>query len=129
MARALLKAREGDTVVLRTPGGTEELEVVVRALRAARHRRPASRHLTEVATASARRRIAWLTRLRCGPYSAVTMEDDLAALEAERRRADRVHARAADANEILRRELLALQERNRDLNGARGRRRRRGSTR
>jgi transcription elongation factor GreB len=28
MARALLKAREGDTVVLRTPGGTEELDVV-----------------------------------------------------------------------------------------------------
>jgi len=28
MARALLKAREGDTVTLRTPGGVEELEVV-----------------------------------------------------------------------------------------------------
>ena len=28
MARALLKAREGETVVLRTPGGTEELEVL-----------------------------------------------------------------------------------------------------
>ena len=28
MARALIKAREGDTVVLRTPGGMEELEVV-----------------------------------------------------------------------------------------------------
>jgi transcription elongation factor GreB len=28
MARALLKAREGDTVVVRTPGGPEELEVV-----------------------------------------------------------------------------------------------------
>jgi transcription elongation factor GreB len=28
MARALLKAHEGDTVVLRTPGGTEELAVV-----------------------------------------------------------------------------------------------------
>src|SRR6185437_12545047 len=28
MARALLKAREGDTVVLRTPGGTEDLDVV-----------------------------------------------------------------------------------------------------
>src|SRR5206468_8339071 len=28
MARALLKAREGETVVLRTPGGVEELEVV-----------------------------------------------------------------------------------------------------
>ena len=28
MARALLKAREGDTVVLRTPGGVEELEIV-----------------------------------------------------------------------------------------------------
>ena len=28
MARALLKAREGDTVILRTPGGAEELEVV-----------------------------------------------------------------------------------------------------
>ena len=28
MARALLKAREGDTVQLRTPGGVEELEVV-----------------------------------------------------------------------------------------------------
>lgn len=27
MARALLKAREGDTVVLRTPGGTEELAI------------------------------------------------------------------------------------------------------
>ena len=27
MARALLKAREGDVVTLRTPGGTEELEV------------------------------------------------------------------------------------------------------
>jgi len=28
MARALLKAREGDTVTLRTPSGTEELEIV-----------------------------------------------------------------------------------------------------
>ena len=28
MARALLKAREGDTVTLRTPGGVEELEVL-----------------------------------------------------------------------------------------------------
>lgn len=28
MARALLKAREGDTVLLRTPGGVEELEIV-----------------------------------------------------------------------------------------------------
>ena len=28
MARALLKAREGDTVVVRTPGGVEELDVV-----------------------------------------------------------------------------------------------------
>jgi transcription elongation factor GreB len=28
MARALLKAREGETVVLRTPGGVEEIEVV-----------------------------------------------------------------------------------------------------
>ena len=28
MARALLKAREGDTVTVRTPGGSEELEVV-----------------------------------------------------------------------------------------------------
>ena len=28
MARALLKAREGDTVVLRTPGGIEELDVL-----------------------------------------------------------------------------------------------------
>jgi transcription elongation factor GreB len=28
MARALLKAREGDTVVLRTPGGVEELDIV-----------------------------------------------------------------------------------------------------
>ena len=28
MARALIKAREGDAVTLRTPGGTEELEIV-----------------------------------------------------------------------------------------------------
>ncbi|HEX8009749.1 MAG TPA: transcription elongation factor GreB [Casimicrobiaceae bacterium] len=28
IARALLKAREGDTVVLRTPGGVEELEIL-----------------------------------------------------------------------------------------------------
>lgn len=28
MARALIKAREGDTVMLRTPGGTEELEIL-----------------------------------------------------------------------------------------------------
>src|SRR5689334_7648978 len=28
MARALMKAREGDTVTLRTPGGVEELDVV-----------------------------------------------------------------------------------------------------
>ena len=28
MARALLKAREGDTVIVRTPGGIEELDVV-----------------------------------------------------------------------------------------------------
>jgi transcription elongation factor GreB len=29
MARALIKAREGDTVVLNSPGGVEELEVLV----------------------------------------------------------------------------------------------------
>jgi transcription elongation factor GreB len=28
MAKALIKAREGDTVTLRTPGGTEELEII-----------------------------------------------------------------------------------------------------
>lgn len=28
LAKALLKAREGDMVTLRTPGGVEELEVV-----------------------------------------------------------------------------------------------------
>ena len=28
MARALTKAREGDTVTLRTPGGVEELEIL-----------------------------------------------------------------------------------------------------
>jgi len=28
MARALIKAREGDTVVLSTPGGTEQLEII-----------------------------------------------------------------------------------------------------
>ena len=28
MARALLKAREGETVLLRTPGGVEELEII-----------------------------------------------------------------------------------------------------
>jgi transcription elongation factor GreB len=28
MAKALIKAREGDTVVLRTPGGSEELEIL-----------------------------------------------------------------------------------------------------
>jgi transcription elongation factor GreB len=28
MARALLRAREGDTVSVRTPAGTEELDVV-----------------------------------------------------------------------------------------------------
>jgi transcription elongation factor GreB len=28
IAKALLKAREGDTVTLRTPGGIEELEIV-----------------------------------------------------------------------------------------------------
>ena len=27
MARALIKAREGDSVTLQTPGGTEELEI------------------------------------------------------------------------------------------------------
>ena len=41
MARALLKAREGDTVTLRTPAGAEQLEVVRVALRAARDRRAA----------------------------------------------------------------------------------------
>ena len=28
MARALIKAREGDSVTLRTPGGIEELEIL-----------------------------------------------------------------------------------------------------
>jgi transcription elongation factor GreB len=28
MARALIKAREGDTVTVRTPGGAEDLEIV-----------------------------------------------------------------------------------------------------
>ncbi|WP_313464485.1 GreA/GreB family elongation factor, partial [Achromobacter sp.] len=28
VARALIKAREGDTVVLRTPGGIEELDIL-----------------------------------------------------------------------------------------------------
>ena len=39
MARALIKAREGDTVTLQTPAGPEELEIAGRALRTARHRR------------------------------------------------------------------------------------------
>ena len=38
MARALLKAREGDTVTLRTPGGVEELEVVAFATKPLAHR-------------------------------------------------------------------------------------------
>jgi hypothetical protein len=45
------------------------------------------------------------------------MEDELAALES---RVDALIAftrELQDANDILRRELLALQERNRDLNG------------
>ena len=29
MARALIKSREGDTVTLQTPGGTEQLEIEV----------------------------------------------------------------------------------------------------
>jgi len=33
MARALIRAREGDTVVLRTPGGVEELEILEVAYR------------------------------------------------------------------------------------------------
>ena len=41
MARALLKAREGDTVTLRTPGGVEELDVV--ACATSRWRRAAPR--------------------------------------------------------------------------------------
>ena len=34
MARALNKAREGDVVTLRTPGGVEELEIVAVRYRA-----------------------------------------------------------------------------------------------
>jgi len=34
LARALMKAREGDSVTLRTPGGVEELDVVEVAYRA-----------------------------------------------------------------------------------------------
>mgnify|MGYP003694762377 CR=1 FL=1 len=39
MARALLKAREGDTVTLRTPVGAEEIEIVEVRYAAARDRR------------------------------------------------------------------------------------------
>ena len=43
MARALLKAREGDTVIAAHAGGAEELDVVARPLPAARDRRVAGR--------------------------------------------------------------------------------------
>jgi transcription elongation factor GreB len=43
MARALLKAREGDTVTLRTPGGVEELEILGVRYEALATSTPASR--------------------------------------------------------------------------------------
>ena len=43
MARALLKAREGDTVTLRTPGGIEELEIVAVRYEPLATRRPPPR--------------------------------------------------------------------------------------
>ena len=61
--------------------------------------------------------MARLTPLRRGPYSARTMEDELAALEARVEALIAFTRELQDANDILRRELLALQERNRDLNG------------
>ena len=45
------------------------------------------------------------------------MEDELAALEARVDALIALTRELQDANDILRRELLALQERNRDLNG------------
>ena len=45
------------------------------------------------------------------------MEDELAALEARVDALISFTRELQDANDILRRELLALQERNRDLNG------------
>jgi hypothetical protein len=57
----------------------------------------------------------WLTRRSCAFYSAATVDADLAALE-ERLETLITYARELRAaNELLRGELLASQERNRDL--------------
>jgi len=59
--------------------------------------------------------VRWLTRRSCAFYSAATVDADLAALE---QRVETLIALARELraeNKLLRSELLASQERNRDL--------------
>ena len=107
MARALLKAREGDVVTVRTPAGPEDLEVLSRPLRAARDRVERCRRCDG-------RRRARLTRAAGPPYSD-RMDQDLAALE-QKLTSLIAHTRALRAaNESLRRELAAAHERQRQM--------------
>ena len=102
MARALLKAREGDTVTLNTPGGVEELDILHVRYDAAGDghddRRSAAR-LTDAARAAT---IHPWTRISAN--SSASWRSLLA------------HTRALRAaNESLRRDLAAAHERNREL--------------
>ena len=103
MARALLKAREGDTVTLNTPGGVEDLDVVhVRYEQLATGASPARAPPAQVDGRGARRH-----------YS--PMDKDLAELE-RKLTTLLAHTRALRAaNEALRRDVAAAHERNRDL--------------
>ena len=111
MARALIKAREGDTVTLHTPGGSEELEIAaVRYVPLA----------TGLAVGEPKTDAQRLTRAARAAYihpvTARTMESDLALLE-QKLATLIAHTRALRAaNEALRRDLAAAIERNREMN-------------
>ena len=126
MARALIKAREGDTVTLQHAGRC-------RGARGRRSRYEALATGEPAACAAAvdarERALAWLTRCRATPPIVSSWTPNLPGSSTSSPTL-LAHTRALRAaNESLRRELARAQERNRDAGRARAAGRRRGSTR
>ena len=100
MARALIKAREGDSVTLQTPGGVEELEIAAVRYVPLETGPAAGAQLTPSAHAS----------------NMQSMDADLALLE-QKLATLIAHTRALRAaNESLRRDLAVAVERTREMN-------------